>query len=129
MLVCECVWVSCSNLEEFEVLEHVGHLLSVSSLVEEVELQRHVTFSLFYQPHERKVWKEPMNHLQEELTHTHIHTNTHLFIRLILSRYLQIRNTLSLWKSVMHGLYLHTVIGLALKFYVVKTHVWKQIIY
>lgn len=63
------------------MLEHVGNFLSVPSLVEKVKLERHVPFSFFYQPHEGKVWKEPMNHLQKELhTHTHRYLNPFFLI-------------------------------------------------
>lgn len=85
-----CVRVCCPNLQEVEALEHVGHFLCISSLIEEIELERHVSFSFFYQPHERKVWKEPMNHLQEKL-HTRTHTHIYILIYFIQFWYFQKR--------------------------------------
>lgn len=55
-------------LEKREMAEHVGYSLSITSLIKEVQLERHVLFGLFHQPHEGKVWEQPMDH-----PHQHLH--------------------------------------------------------
>ncbi len=57
-------------LKKVEVRQHFGHPLSVASFIKEVKLQRHVLLGLLHQPHEGKIWEEPVDHLQQHLQFT-----------------------------------------------------------
>ncbi len=61
------------DLQKVEPLEHVCYFLSALSLIEEVQLQRHVLLGLLHQPNKDKIWKQPVDNLKEKQYHRMFH--------------------------------------------------------
>lgn len=55
------------HLQEVKVLEHMSNLLSISALIEEIQLQGQILLSFFHQPHELKIWKDLLHNQEENL--------------------------------------------------------------
>lgn len=55
------------HLQKGEVSQHFGHPLGIVSLIDEVQLQRHVLLCLLHQPHEGKVREKQVDRLQQHL--------------------------------------------------------------
>ncbi len=54
------------ELQKVEPLEHVCYFLSASSLIEDVQIQRHVLLGLLHQSNKHKIWKQPVDNLKEK---------------------------------------------------------------